>query len=126
MERLAALSILLVEDEFLIALEAEQILKELGATKVEIAATFEQAEQRIAGNRYDFVVLDLNLNGRLSIPIAQGFRERGIPVIFASGYELRSRPLEGLDGGIVVSKPYSADRFREALAVALGAARPPG
>jgi DNA-binding response OmpR family regulator len=114
------LSILLVEDEFLIALDAEQMLRALGVTQVEIAATFEQAEKRSEAGRFDLVVLDLNLNGKLSVPIARAFKERGIPVVFASGYELRSRPLSGVDGGIIVTKPYTADRFREALSAALG------
>ena len=113
------LSVLLVEDEFLIALDAEQMLKELGVMKVEIAATYEQAEKRAEAGRFDLVVLDLNLNGKLSVPIAHAFKERGIPVVFASGYELRNRSIPGVDGNVVVNKPYSAERFREALSTAL-------
>ena len=89
---------------------------------VEIAATFEQAEQRAAEGRFDLVVLDLNLNGKLSAPLAETFRARGVPVIFASGYELRSRPLAGVEGGIVIGKPYTVERFREALSQAFGTA----
>ena len=113
-------SVLLIEDEFLIAIDAEAMLRELGAASVEIVSNFEAAQERAANGNYDLVVLDLNLNGTLSFPIAQAFERRNIPVVFASGYELRNRPLDGFPGGTVVTKPYSAERFREAIESRLG------
>jgi DNA-binding response OmpR family regulator len=113
------LSVLLVEDEFLIALDAEQILRDMGVRAVEIAATFEAASRRAAEGRFDLVVLDVNINGQLSFPIAKVLQQRGVPVVFASGYELRDRPLPGFEGGICVTKPYTGDRLREAMATVL-------
>lgn len=122
-------SVLLVEDEYLIALDAEQILRDLGAERVDIVSTYEKAAAAAANGRFDLVVLDLNLNGKLSFPIAEAFGRRGVPVVFASGYELRTRPLPGFPGGPVVTKPYSAERFREAVETAIangGGGRKPG
>lgn len=115
-------SVLLIEDEFLIAIDAETMLRELGAAAVEIVSNFEAALEHAENGSYDLVVLDLNLNGTLSFPIAEAFERRNIPVVFASGYELRNRPLAGFPGGTVVSKPYTAERFREAIESRLGLA----
>src|SRR5687767_9451298 len=98
MNRLTGLSVLLVEDEYLIALDAEQILKDLGVGKVEIIATLEAAEQHAKDGKFDLAVLDVNLNGKFSFPIADTIGKRGIPVVFASGYELGNRsPLDMAD-----------------------------
>jgi DNA-binding response OmpR family regulator len=114
MSVLDGMSVLLVEDEYLIALDAQQILKDLGAVKVEIAPTFERAEKMAWEGHFNVVVLDVNLNGQLSFPIAEVVRQRGIPFIFASGYDLRERTSEFV-GVPCVIKPYSHTRFRSAL-----------
>jgi CheY-like chemotaxis protein len=64
--------------------------------------------------QFDVVVLDVNLNGQLSFPIAEVVRQRGIPFIFASGYDLRDRTSEFV-GVPCVTKPYSHTRFKSAL-----------
>jgi CheY-like chemotaxis protein len=119
MQNFAGLSVLLVEDEYLIALDAEQILKGLGVETVEIVASFKEAEKRAAGGRFDVAVLDVNINGQYSFPIATTIGQRGIPYVFATGYELRDRSVAGLDDAICVTKPYTSDRLRDALAAAL-------
>lgn len=119
------LSVLLVEDEYLVALDAEQIINSLGVAKVETVGTFKGAKRRAEEGQYDLAVLDVNINGDYSFPIAKILTNRGIPVIYASGYELRDRPLSGFEGGICVSKPYTTDGLKEALTAAL-AEGPPG
>lgn len=120
MTNFSALSVLLVEDEFLIALDAEQLLRDLGVNSVEIAATFKAAEKRANEGAFDLAVLDLNLNGELSLPIAELLRKRGIPVVFASGYELKNRPLSGFETDVYITKPYTGERLQKALTAALG------
>lgn len=119
MSDLSGLSVLLVEDEFLIAIDAEEILKGLGVKTVETAATFEDAEKQASDGQFDLAVLDVNLNGRESFPLAELIGKRGIPVVFASGYELRNRPGLGLDDAICVTKPYTRERLKSALSTAL-------
>jgi CheY-like chemotaxis protein len=119
MTSLTGLSILLIEDEFLIALDAEQTLRDLGAENVEVISTFEHALETAQQADYDAAVLDVNLNGRLSFPIASAFMRRGVPVVFASGYQLDTLVPEGFDNPIHVSKPYTAEGLREALLRAL-------
>jgi CheY-like chemotaxis protein len=119
MNDFAGLSVLLVEDEYLVALDAAEVLKELGVKEVETIATFERAQQRAADGQFDLAVLDVNLNGRFSFPIAESIAKRGIPVVFASGYQLGDRFESGLEDAICVTKPYTRQRLKQALVAAL-------
>lgn len=119
----AGLSVLLVEDEYLIALDAAEILRRLGVKKVETVATFEGAAKQAEDGQFDLAVLDVNINGRYSFPIAKTIDSRGIPVVFASGYELRDGAAAlGMDHIICVTKPYTGDRLKAALTEALAKA----
>ena len=53
MNELKGLSVLLIEEQFMIALDAHQILRDLGAAKVEIISTFEEAQRRAAEAKFD-------------------------------------------------------------------------
>jgi CheY-like chemotaxis protein len=121
MNDFAGLSVLLVEDEYLVALDAAEVLKELGVAKVETIATFDGAQKRAAEGQFDLAVLDVNLNGRYSFPIAESIAKRGIPVVFASGYALGEGDhlASGLGDAICVTKPYTRQRLKEALSAAL-------
>jgi DNA-binding response OmpR family regulator len=118
MTNILGLSALIAEDEFLVALDAEAMLRALGAARIEVVGTFEAAQERIDAEKFDVVILDVNLNGKMSFPLAQAATSRGMPVIFCTGYSLQSRPLTGFERGICVTKPYT----RESLATALKAA----
>jgi len=119
MKDVAGLSLLLVEDEYLIALDAEQMLRDLGAAEVEIVGSFEDAVERTKQGRYDIAVLDVNINGKLSYPLAEILKKRGIPVVFATGYGRHDQPDATIAGMICVGKPYTTERLRDALATAL-------
>jgi CheY-like chemotaxis protein len=106
--------VLLVEDEFLVALEAEEMLRDFGVRSVEVVNTFEKASLVAEENRFDVAVLDINLNGKLSLPIAQSLTARGIPVVFTTGYEKsRDEPEIGVVARIM--KPYSATTLLAAV-----------
>src|SRR5436305_14160740 len=85
------ISILLLEDEYLIALDAEQILTDLGTGRVEIVNTLEGATAAAENGGFDIAVLDLNINGKMSYGVAEILQRQRIPVVFATGYEMRSR-----------------------------------
>jgi CheY-like chemotaxis protein len=126
MNDFAGLSVLLVEDEYLVALDAAEVLKELGVETVEVIATFERAEKRAADGPFDLAVLDVNLNGRYSFPIAETIAKRGIPIVFASGYALGEGDhlASGLGDTVCVTKPYTRQRLKEALSAALAKGAP--
>ena len=119
MSALAGCCVLLVEDEYLIAADAEMMLMQLGAASVTICGDFAEAQTHAAEGQFDAVILDVNLNGKLSFPIAKTLQMRGIPFVFATGYNLQFRPLPGFEHGICVTKPYSADRLKAGLIAAL-------
>src|SRR5690349_16047712 len=121
MSALAGRSVLLVEDEYLIAADAEIMLMQLGVANVTLIGDFEEAHRAAAQGQFDAVILDVNLNGKHSFPIAKTLQTRGIPFVFATGYNLQSRPLPGFEHGVCVTKPYSADRLKGALLSALHA-----
>jgi CheY-like chemotaxis protein len=118
------ISVLLLEDEYLIALDAEQILTSLGTGKVAIVNTLDGASAAAADGGFDVAVLDLNINGQMSYPIAEALRQQGIPVVFATGYEMRSRQAAEFPDTIYVTKPYTREALRDAIVLTLEKNRP--
>ena len=119
MKNLSGLSVLLVEDEFLIALDAEEMLRELGAASVTVASNFDDAQKRIAEGKFDLAILDVNLNGQKSFPLAEQLIARGTPVVFGTGYNLLIRQMDGYQSGVCVTKPYTAASLRKGAIAAL-------
>mgnify|MGYP003362274629 CR=1 FL=1 len=76
--------ILLVEDQFLIAMEAEQAIEETRIGRVRTVASVYEALKAIGNRVPDVAILDVNLGGENSIAIARALRERGVPFIFAT------------------------------------------
>ncbi|WP_350223732.1 response regulator [Rhizobium sp. CNPSo 3464] len=78
--------VLILEDNLIIAMEAEEILRLIGVKEVEIASNLEQAVNAIHTESYDFAVLDVNLGESMSFGFARLLRERGVAFGFVSGY----------------------------------------
>lgn len=78
--------VLIVEDEMLVAMLVEQMMQELGHEVIACAQQLEEAESIARRENFDVAILDMNLNGKKSFPVAQILTDRGIPYIFASGY----------------------------------------
>jgi CheY-like chemotaxis protein len=117
MHTLNGASVLLLEDEFLIAMDAERILEELGVNRIAVTATLADAERAADSGAFELALLDVNINGEMSLPLARRLRERGVPVVLASGYELQRRDLP--EGTVCVSKPYTEDALKDAIFTAL-------
>ncbi len=71
--------------------------------------------QRVATQRFDVAILDINLGGDLVYPVARTLHERGVPFVFASAYGASGLPAE-FRGVPVVQKPYSAQAISHAIA----------
>ena len=84
--------ILVVEDEYFIADDIARALTKLGAEVVGPAPDLERADALLSGNPVDWAVLDINLQGEMVYPVAKALRERGVPFIFATGYDASSIP----------------------------------
>ncbi len=78
--------VLVLEDNFIIALEAEDILKSIGVDHVEIACNVAEAQALIREQSFDFAFLDINLGSQTSFDFAALLIERGMAFGFVSGY----------------------------------------
>lgn len=104
--------VLILEDNLIIAMEAEEILHLVGIGQVEIASNLEQAVNAVHSDSYDFAMLDVNLGESTSFGFARLLVERGIAFGFVSGYsdtldfppDLRHVPL--------LNKPFDEQSMR--------------
>jgi DNA-binding response OmpR family regulator len=79
--------ILLVEDEYFVAVELKTILGELGARVVGPVSRLQPARELARAERLDGAVLDVKLDGETTFPLAQELLERGVPVLFTTGFD---------------------------------------
>jgi CheY-like chemotaxis protein len=84
--------VLVVEDEFLIALDIEQILAGLGCIVIGPAPSVARALALIDREAPDFAILDVNLGRERSAPVAEALRARGVPFALATGHNSRQLP----------------------------------
>ena len=105
---------LVVDDEFLVLMELEWMLGELGCDSVVTAGTVEKAIALTSLHKFDFAMLDVNLNGERSYPVADALIALSIPFVFTTGYTgmiantiYRDRP--------VLDKPYDFNTLVEAM-----------
>lgn len=119
------MSILVVEDEMLVAMGLETILEDLGHTVIGPIMSLRDLESLFeTGFHADAAILDVNIAGRNIFPWARRMIDRGIPVVFATGYG-ESGLSEDLSDLPVVPKPYSETDIATTLqAIAAAGGRP--
>ncbi|WP_071834116.1 response regulator [Pararhizobium antarcticum] len=107
--------VLIVEDEALIAMNLEEMLSDLGHEVVGQAMRIDTAMELARESEIDFAILDINLAGKQSFPVADILSERGIPFAFATG----NGP-EGLVDGYrdfpALQKPYAQEDLERTIA----------
>ncbi|TNC15746.1 response regulator [Methylobacterium terricola] len=113
MSALQGRRVLLVEDESLVAMLAEDMLLDLGC-EVTVAMRLDQALAQARAQAFDLAVLDVNLGDARSYPVADLLRARGVPFLFATGYGR-----QGVDPAYhaapVMQKPYQAAQLETLL-----------
>jgi CheY-like chemotaxis protein len=109
--------ILVVEDEAMVSMLLEDMVLDCGGEIIGPVARFETALALAQAAEFDVAVLDLNLSGTLSYPIAEAIRGRGIPVIFATGYGSNGLR-DGFRDCPTLQKPFSQSDFAQAVAAA--------
>jgi len=107
--------ILVVEDESLIAMLVEDALIDAGAEVLGPAATVEEALALFESGNPNAAVLDINLAGQVSTPVADLLADRGIPFVVATGYGAAGLA-ERHRGVPVLAKPYDPQELVETLA----------
>ena len=111
---LAGRHILLLEDEMMILLMMEEMLIDLGGATVTAAATVGQALSKIDGEVFDAAMLDVNLNGTKSYPVAERLAACDIPFVFSTGYSDDALG-DGYADRPVLKKPFQYPELASAL-----------
>ena len=107
-------NVLVLEDEPIIGFALEDMLIDLGYSAVLVATRLDEAKGYIEAAQVDAAILDVNIHGQRSYPIADLLCERRLPYIFASGYGDTEHP-ERHRLAPTVTKPYSTQDIQAAL-----------
>ena len=106
--------VLVVDDEVLVAMLITDMLENLGHQVVGPAHDLEDGLALANAGGFDCAILDISLNGKSSMPIADALRQRGLPFMFASGYP--PNPDEnGFKGIPLLQKPFDMRQVEAAL-----------
>lgn len=116
---LAGCRVLVIEDEFLIALDIEEILEALGCVAAGIVRDRDSAVDLARFVHIDAAVVDVFLHGDTSLEVAAVLFARGVPVLLTTGADEQQIPSLFRDMPIV-RKPFGTDQLRVGLIEALG------
>lgn len=110
-------SVLILEDELIIAFALEDMLLDEGA-EVRMASTLEEGFALLEQGDPAIAVLDVNVQGSKSYPVAEELRRRGVPLIFATGYGDAEHPAE-FASTPTLTKPYNRQQLLSAIGALL-------
>ncbi len=108
-ENLAGLRIALVEDEAMIAMEITEWLRKQYCVIVGVASNLAGALRYASGplDNVDCVILDLNLRGDLTTPVAEKLWSRGVPIVWITGYGTLPDGIQVGSLDTVLQKPFA-------------------
>lgn len=83
---MSGMTVLVVEDDFIVAYDMQMMLEEQGARVLGPAASLAEAQALLASERPTVAVLDVNLGGEYVFPLADELRAKDVPFLFATAY----------------------------------------
>jgi CheY-like chemotaxis protein len=110
--------VLVVEDEALIAMLVEDMIHDSGGEMVGPAAKLSDAVDLARNAQADVALLDLNLGGALAYPVADVLRQRGVPIVFTSGYGSAAL-IQRFQDCPILDKPFDQRSLEQAIGTAL-------
>jgi CheY-like chemotaxis protein len=121
-EPLTGARVLVLEDETLVSMMVEDMLLDLGCEVVGPFAKLDQALAFVDGaeGQIDAALLDVNLGGVRSFPMAEALAGKGVPFVFTTGYDESGLP-DIWRGRPTLRKPFMMGEMAEALRKALPA-----
>jgi CheY-like chemotaxis protein len=118
-------SVLVVEDEMLLAMVVESMVSALGHTVIGPVADAEAALAQLEAGTPDAVLLDINLSGKPAYPLAAALAARGIPFGFMTGYQGSQLPARWRPAPLL-AKPFTQGRLAALLDALLAPTEPVG
>jgi len=115
---LAGRRVLVVEDESMVTMLLQDFLEDMGCEVAGVASRLKEALEKIDALAFDVAILDVNLNGQQTLPVAQALLARGRAIVFATGYAATSVPPE-LRAVPILQKPFQQQDLERALRAAL-------
>ena len=107
--------VLVVEDDYLLAMDIDQTLHRAKAQVVGPVGTVKGALALMDQYRFlDAAILDVNLGGHPVFPVAERLFDQAIPFLFATGYREKDMPKQ-FASAARVQKPYEPDQLLAAL-----------
>lgn len=113
--------ILVVEDDFLAALDMAEMVEERGGTVIGPTGRLDQALRLARSEPIDGAILDVSLDTETSLPVADDLQARGVAVLFATGYDMPMLPARFATTP-KLEKPFTDLAFDRALRRAFGTA----
>ena len=111
---------LVLDDNMIIALDAEETLLRFGAREVEVVASVSEALDALERSKFDFAILDINLGDETSDAVAKKAIAMGMPFVFVTGYGESSDLLERYNDPVIIQKPFDSDALRSGILKAVG------
>jgi DNA-binding response OmpR family regulator len=115
-------NVLVLEDEALVSLLMEDILRDMGAAGVEVFSSKAAARELASSGAIDCAILDVVVQDGTTYEIADILHERRIPFLFSSGSDGEEIPAIH-KGRPLIAKPFSDDHLKAGILAALEAAR---
>ena len=113
-------SVLIVEDEPLIAMMLEDFLETLGHRVAGTCESLEEAIEKVEAGGFDLAIIDVQLkDGQQVWPLADRLAEQGTPFIIATGGHVEPPPARHAVAP-VLAKPYTIEAIEPALELACG------
>jgi DNA-binding response OmpR family regulator len=113
------LRVLLVEDEPLIAIDGDDMLRAMGVDDVIWVRSVTEGENALGSATFHAALLDLRLGQESSLPLAQRLAAKNIPFGFLTGFQDNAIPQEFRDRPLVV-KPFTAAQLGALLSGLVG------
>ena len=108
--------VLVVDDEFLIVMDVERMLQDLGMDIVGPAMNLKSALELARTQLIDCAILDINLgDGTFSGPVADVLSQRGIPFAFATGYGSEIRMSDQHNASPKLQKPFTMRGLQQVI-----------
>ena len=110
---------LIIEDEIIQAMLLSEMLTEMGGIVSETAHGYEQASKAVYNETYDCALLDINLGGTLTFPIADALKKRGVPFLFCTAFTAGVDAYPYASDILQIEKPVRFEELRDAVLAAL-------